>query len=230
VHGTHELEDGCMLDFGTRAVEVVGTLKSAVAGGSFVVHSGPFTIDGGALHAHGPSGSKAGIITIVAAGPFVMDPSGPVIEADGANGGGIVSVVATAIELRAGTITADGTAGAASGGAVLLKATGPGPLIIDATLSVQGRGAADSGGGIINVSGGSIVVRSTLNSAGGSDDGGPIDLPQRPAISRSRPTASARARGSDESGGPAAASTRRRWIDPRHESGRSEGPGRTGRE
>ena len=219
-----------MLDFGTRAVEVVGTLKSAVAGGSFVVHSGPFTIDGGALHAHGPSGSKAGIITIVAAGPFVMDPSGPVIEADGANGGGIVSVVATAIELRAGTITADGTAGAASGGAVLLKATGPGPLIIDATLSVQGRGAADSGGGIINVSGGSIVVRSTLNSAGGSDDGGPIDLPQRPAISRSRPTASARARGSDESGGPAAASTRRRWIDPRHESGRSEGPGRTGRE
>jgi cysteine-rich repeat protein len=174
VHGTHELDAGCTLDFGTRAVVVTGTLKSAVDGGSFAIRSGAFTLDGGALRAHGPSGAAGGIITITATGPFVLEPSGPIVEADGANGGGIVNVVASAIDLRAGTITVDGTAGAATGGAVLLTATGA--VTIDATLSAQGRGSADSGGGIVNVTGASLVVRGTINTAGGSDDGGPIDL------------------------------------------------------
>jgi cysteine-rich repeat protein len=174
VAGTHEIDDFCTLGFGTRSVVVSGTLKAAVSGGRFAITSGPFTLDGGALRAHGSTGALGGEITVTAAGPFVMDPSGPTIEADGADGGGTVRVFATSIELHTGTISADGTATDATGGTVRLSTAGP--LLIDASITAQGRGGGDSDGGLVDVMAATIDVRATINTSGSGSDGGPILL------------------------------------------------------
>lgn len=201
VAGTHELDDFCTLDFGTRAVVVVGTLKAAVSGGSFTITSGPFTLDGGALRAHASGDDVGGVITVTAAGPFVMDPSGPTIEADGATGGGTIRIVATSIALRTGVLSADGTGADASGGTVRLIASGA--IVIDASITVQGRGTGNSDGGVLDVDGASVDVGGDLDTGGSGSDGGPIMLSAAGGDLMLEATSSlnARAGNSDESGG-----------------------------
>jgi hypothetical protein len=156
--GRGALDDGCELDFDGRAVVVFGTVTTVAPGGGFGLRSGALTLDGGALRARGAPGSP-GAITVVASGPFVMDPSSPLVDADGADGGGVIRVTATALELRAGsTITADGTAGDATGGAVVLTSTGPDPITIAGTVTSQGRGGGDSSGGYVAIEAASLVV------------------------------------------------------------------------
>ena len=203
VTGTHEIDDGCLLAFGTRAVLLSGTLKAGISGGSFTIGSGPFTLDGGALRAHGSSGAAGGTIEVTAQGPFVMVPSSPIIEVDGANGGGTVRIFATAIDLGTGTITADGTTGSATGGTVQLSASGAAPLVLDGAITAQGRGGADSDGGIVDVVGASIAVRATINTSGSGSDGGPIMLRATAGDVTIASTAvlNARAGNADQSGG-----------------------------
>ena len=206
VRGTHELDDGCDLDFTGREVVVIGTITNVAPGGGFILRSGAFTVDGGVLRARGAPGipPDPGTILIFADGPFVMDPSSPLIDADGPDVGGIVRVTATSIELRAGsTITADGTAGAATGGAIVLTSTGPAPVGLDGAITVKGRGGGDSSGGFIGIEGESLTVHATINASGNGSDGGFIDLNARTGdvTIENDALVIARAGNSDESGG-----------------------------
>jgi cysteine-rich repeat protein len=203
VRGTHELDDGCELDFDGRAVVVIGTVTTVAPGGDFTLRTGALTLDGGVLRARGAPEST-GRITVLASGPFVMDPSSPLVDANGADGGGTIRVTAPAIELRPGsTVTADGTAGDASGGTVVLTSTGPDPVVIDGSVTARGQGGGDSSGGYVAIEGASLVVHATVHTGGSGSDGGPIDLVARTGDVTIADDALvvARAGTSDESGG-----------------------------
>lgn len=64
ITGTKDVDAGCVLDFGARAVVVSGTLQSTAPGGSFTVRAGTLTLSGGRIRAIGTSGFAGGNLTL----------------------------------------------------------------------------------------------------------------------------------------------------------------------
>ncbi len=155
ISGTWDVDDegGCGdLDFGARNVTVSGTLRALNSGAGFSIEAASLTLNGGKLRAPGTNDDSGGTISITVTGDFTMQSNPALILVDGDGGGGTVEIVAGgAIRLLAGTVTAKGTHAAASGGSVDLEATGL--LDVVATISVEGTGGSDSGGGSIALEG-----------------------------------------------------------------------------
>ena len=169
IGGTKDVGNGCVLDFGTRAVVLSGTLQSATTGGSFTVRAGSLTLSAGKIRSVGPTGTAGGSVTVEVAGPLVLTGSGPTLDASGAANGGVVSVTAASIDVQSGSIAADGTGSGACGGAIFLTATG-GPLVLAAPVHATGNLLC--AGGFLNLSGDDVTVSSTLNVSGGDFPGG----------------------------------------------------------
>lgn len=143
---------------------VSGTLQSTAPGGSFTVRAGTLTLSGGRIRAIGTSGFAGGNLTLQVTGALVLSGSGPTLDVSGATNGGLLDVTAGSIDVRAGSVAADGTGSGACGGAIFLRATG-GPLLLSAP--VRATGQLFCAGGFMNLSGDSVTVATTLNASGG---------------------------------------------------------------
>ena len=163
------------LDFGARNVTVSGTLRALNSGASFSIEAASLTLNGGKLRAPGTNDDSGGTISITVTGDFTMQSNPALILVDGDGGGGTVEIAAGgAIRLLAGTVTAKGTHAAASGGSVDLEATGL--LDVVATISVEGTGGSDSGGGSIALEGANVSIRGSVNASGQNGSGGTIEV------------------------------------------------------
>ena len=169
IAGTKDVGEGCVLDFGTRDVVVSGALQSAAPGGSYTVRAGTLTLSAGRIRSTGPTGAAGGNVTVEVAGALVLTGSGPTLDVSGAANGGVLRVTAGSIDVRAGSVAADGTGSGACGGAIFLKATG-GPLAVAAPVHATGNLLC--AGGLLELSGDSVTVATTLNVAGGDFPGG----------------------------------------------------------
>jgi len=169
IAGTRDVASGCHLDFGTRAVVVTGTLQSALTGGSFALSAGTVNLTGGRIRSVGSTGAAGGNVTLSVAGALVMSGSGPTLDVGGAAGGGILSVTAGSIDVRAGSVEADGTGSEACGGAITLRATS-GPLLLAAPVHATGHFLC--AGGQLDLSGQRVEISASLNVSGGDYPGG----------------------------------------------------------
>lgn len=169
IAGTRDVASGCTLDFGTRAVVLTGALQSATPSGSFTVRAGTLTLSAGKIRSVGPAGLPGGNVTVQVTGALVLTGSGPTLDVGGSAGGGILSVTAGSIDVRAGTVEADGTGSEACGGVITLRATS-GPLLLSAPVHATGNLLC--AGGLLDVSGDDVTIATTLNVAGGDYPGG----------------------------------------------------------
>ena len=169
IAGTKDVGDGCVLDFGSRAVALTGTLQSATPGGSFTVRAGSLTLQGGRIRSIGPAGAAGGDVAVEVAGALVLSGSGPSIDASGAANGGVIRATAASIDVQSGSIAAEGTGSGACGGAIFLRAT-TGPLVLAAPVLATGNLLC--AGGYLELSGDAVTVSSTLNASGGDYPGG----------------------------------------------------------
>ena len=169
ISGVQNVASGCTLDFGARSVVVTGTLQSATAPGSYALSAGDLTLNGGRIRALGPTGLSGGNVTLTVAGAVVLSGSGPTLDVSGAEGGGLLTVNAGSIDVRAGSVAADGTSSDACGGAITLHAA-PGPLRM--AVTVHATGSSQCSGGQLDLAGQSVEVDAALNTSGGDGPGG----------------------------------------------------------
>lgn len=206
VTGTHTMDDGCVLDFGTKDVILTGTLQGDNNTNCFYILAHDFTLRG-TLRAHGScvvaqvtgtfkteivSNSAARIDTRDADDPFdgatieaaSVVLNGRDINADGATGsdGGAISVTATN-----GSVTG-------SGSSVSLHATGAGggwggsievfsdtsSINLPASFDASGGGTFAFGGSIFMEAATSVTVGTSTRSieaqGAGDGDGGSIEI------------------------------------------------------
>lgn len=167
VTGTWDIGSGCLIDFGSRAVEIRGTLQAATRSGAFEVRGGSLTLNAGKLKSLGDADEPGGAITVVTPGALVMRGSGPRIDTSGNGGGGDVHVQAASVDLQTGLITADGGAdqNCGDGGTVDIVAAG-GPSASAITLRATAGG--ECGGGEVALTGASVTVTGDIAASGGA--------------------------------------------------------------
>lgn len=173
VSGNFSVGDGCLIDFGTRDVEVTGLLRAENDGGTFTIHAGSLRLFGGRLTSVGDSLTEGGNIFVAVEREFSMEGTGSAIDVHAGAGGGNVSVEAAAISLMTGVVSAQGGSGATcgDGGSVILKAQS-GSAEISSIIRASAAGS-ECAGGSISVTGVDVSVLSELDGrggGGGSDD------------------------------------------------------------
>jgi hypothetical protein len=172
ITGTWDVGAGCALDFGSRAVEVRGTLQAETRSGAFEIRTGDLTLNGGKLRSLGNTYAPGGAITVVLDGGFTMRGSGPRIDTSGNGGGGPITVSASTIDLQTGVIVADGGTGedCGQGGLVWLEAFS-GPLSASAMIKSTTSGDFCEGGEVA-LTGASVQISGDVDAhgaAGASD-------------------------------------------------------------
>ncbi|MBY0275009.1 hypothetical protein K2Z84_06695, partial [Candidatus Binatia bacterium] len=123
ITGTWNIGSDCVLDFGTKAVELKGTFQAETQTGAFEVRAANLTLNGGKLKSLGDTLAPGGAISVVLTGQFLAKGSGPRIDTSG-NSGGPIRISAATIDLQTGTIVADGgtTEDCGDGGIITLEA------------------------------------------------------------------------------------------------------------
>jgi len=174
ITGTHEIGNGCVLDFQSKVIELRGTLKGAPLGSSFSILAGSLTLNGGKLLSTGDGVESGGSVTVTVAGAFSMVGTGPRIDTGAGAGGGNVVIVADDVSISSGSIITDGgaTLTCGSAGDVTLTArTGSVVLNGNATTISAATGGYDCAGGFVFVDGPSLDVRKSINGSGGNPPG-----------------------------------------------------------
>ncbi len=184
------IDSGCVLDFGSRAVEIRATLKNAVAGGSFALRAGQILLSGKDLQASGSPSVRGGTLRITTTGLFRIE-SGASIDVSASGNGGSIIVLAGSLELFGSAIKASGTSALASGGVIDLRATGTAQIATPLTAS----GGGESNGGNVIVRGSTVTVSKTIIVDGGNSDGGSIDLEATGTLSVTGATTTLRSNG-----------------------------------
>jgi cysteine-rich repeat protein len=203
IAGTHLLDDGCPLDFGSKTVTVVGSasLKAAVAGGSFSIAAGDLIVQG-LLQAPGGSSSVYPTLQITVSGSFATQSVGNSpgtldLKANGPTEPGSVYVSALrGVTLFGKEISADGGT-ALAGGDISFTGTA-----VAATSSVHSNGVSGTNGGTINVysTTGDVTIGGAVsaNCSGASGSGGYIYVSAAAGVSVTAPV---QARGTQGSSG-----------------------------
>src|SRR5262245_1153348 len=171
IGATFEVRAGCVLDFAARPVMLTGTLRSEVPGQGFTIRAPSLTLDGGDLLATGASGSKGGAIVVEVAGPFRMLGSNPQVSVDSNALKGAITITAGSIDIETGSVSASGTDG---GAAIALQATGA--LIVAGTVRSLGIGPSDATGGDIEITGGSVELRNSVDVSGRTGGSGDVTV------------------------------------------------------
>jgi hypothetical protein len=170
---THTVENGCTLDFGTRAVTLTGRLN--VGSRSATLRAGSLTISAsGFIDANGASPGARGGTFIVETATFFSAQQSSRFEADGAVAGGAILVRAGGSITIGGRLLSENRGTTAAGGLIDLRAGGD--ITVASTSAVRARGGADSdGGGEIDLTAnGNILVRTKLDVS--ALDGGFVEL------------------------------------------------------
>jgi cysteine-rich repeat protein len=170
--------DGCVLDFGVRAVTLAATGKLITAPGSITVNAGSFTIaPHGFIDARGVAApiDRGGFVTIQTTGAVDVQKSGSDvgrIDLSGDLAAGVLKIVAGGSVTISGDVTADKLSTAASGGSIVVDATGDIVTFAGSTLSALGGTGGD--GSIDLVAGGRVNLGDTVDLTG--DEGGALQV------------------------------------------------------
>ncbi len=167
----------CVLDFGSRAVQITTTLKAEQARGSFELRAGTLTLSGKLLST-GSASAPGGTIRVQTSGAFQMTSTAD-IDLSGGLGGGDLVVVAGSINWAGGSVKASGTSTDGGGGSISLVAGGS--VVVAAALTAEGGRA--SGGGPVEITGDDVTVRASINVDGGNFDGGSVTITAADALS-----------------------------------------------
>ena len=167
VTGTWDIGSGCLIDFGTRAVEIRGTLQAAARSGAFEVRSGSLTLNAGKLKSLGDANEPGGAIIVVTPGAFVMRGSGPRIDTSGNGGGGDIQVQAASVDLQTGVIAADGGTdlNCGDGGVITIVATGGSS---SSAITLRATAGGECGGGEVALTGAAVTVSGDIDAHGGA--------------------------------------------------------------
>jgi cysteine-rich repeat protein len=166
-----EIRAGCVLDFATRPVTLIGTLRSELPGQGFTIRAPALTLDGGDLLATGGSGGNGGAIVVEIPGPFRMLGSNPQVSVDSGALKGAITITAGSIDIVSGTVSANGTDG---GPAIALEATGV--LVVAGTTRSLGTGSSDATGGEVEITGGSVEIRNRVDVSGRTGGAGDVTV------------------------------------------------------
>ncbi len=168
ITGSHPVTDLSVLDFGTRAVILEGTLD--LGSGTATVQAGSFTIaPSGLVKGRGGTVDLGGTFTVVTPGDIVIDGTSLLgaIQLTGSDGGSL-TLTSTAGEVRgAGGINASGSGTFDFGGDIAIS----GAAGVDLTGLVRATGGTNGGGGIIDIDSASGPVTLTGVDVSGGDAG-----------------------------------------------------------
>jgi hypothetical protein len=160
------VDDGSVLDFGTRALTVARGGRLDVGSGTVAVIAGTLTIEsGGEIRARGGGTEPGGAVQVVANTISV----GGTINVSGESGGG-VTLTATGPLSIAGTVMAEATTSEGSGGSIGLTAAS---VVVDGDLLAAG-GVESSGGSVRVHTAADATIDGRIEVEGG--DGGDMNL------------------------------------------------------
>ncbi len=172
ITGSHAVTDLSVLDFGTRAVILEGTLD--LGSGTVTLQAGSFTIaPSGLVKGRGGTTDLGGTFTAVTTGDIAIDGTSflGAIQLTGSDGGSLV-LTSTAGQVRGtGGINVSGSGTFDFGGDIAIT----GQTGVDLSGLVRATGGTSGGGGIIDIvsTAGPVTVTSVDVSGG---DAGDIDI------------------------------------------------------
>jgi cysteine-rich repeat protein len=167
------INDGCTLDFGTRAVTLLGSGELRIRANTVTIKSGSFSVaPGGFVNLRGdqaPPNDNGGVVSFITSGAFLIDRAGVGqgrIDASAIGVGGSVSIDAgTNITIR-GRLQGDNLALGAVGGSLNLFAGGD--IHIEPAAMVTATGGLQGVGGTVTLAAkGSVLVEDTIDVRGG---------------------------------------------------------------
>jgi cysteine-rich repeat protein len=176
-----EIGDGCTLDFGTRAVTILGSSKIDILSNSVSLRAGSFSIDPmGLVEGRGnlstPPRDRGGNITITTTGAVDIQQAQyrGVIDVSGNVRGGSVIIVAGGSITVSGDIISNNITTSGGNGIISLRSTG-GDVTTGSLSNIKAQGGDFSTGGFIDISAaGRVDLGTNLIANGG--DGGVIDV------------------------------------------------------
>ncbi len=172
ISNTHQVQQGCLLDFGDRSVTLQGTLEAEDSGGSFSLLAREIILKG-TLRSKGLVDDSGGDIAVGVSEQFSMQTgSSPTVNVNGQGQGGTFSVFAGSIHLGAGTLNADGSSQAGDGGVITLIAGGS--IVVNSTILATS--GADATGGQVIIDGSDVDLLKRITVSGGSGGGGSLDI------------------------------------------------------
>ena len=164
--------DGCVLDFGTRAVTLSPTAKLTTAPGSITIKAGTFTIAGGGFidgRGVGAPVDRGGLVRIETTGAVAVQRNGGSsgrIDVSGDAGAGTIQIVAGGAVTIGGELSANKLSSAAGGGSIIVDAGGDITTGLGSVLSaIGGTGAS---GEVDLTAGGRIELGDAVDITGDS--------------------------------------------------------------
>jgi hypothetical protein len=178
---TFDVADGCILDFGTRAVTLSATGKLRIMTAAVTVRGGSFTVAAG-----GEVDGKGDATATDLGGSFIVEVSGNImvtgvgngggkVDVSGKAAGGLISFTAGGNVTLAGKVLANQLTTAGDGGVIGVFAGGN--VSVPSGAMLEATGGTQAGGGAIQLRGGGTVqVVATPNLSGGASGGGQLDI------------------------------------------------------
>jgi hypothetical protein len=161
ISGTHTIDNGCTLDFGTRNVTISGRLN--IGSRSATIRAGNLSVSSsGVIDAIGSAnGARGGLVIIETTGGLTTLTNSRIDASGNLSGGDIIVHAGTTIGIS-GRVLAEFLNDGAAGGLIDLTADGNLTLTSSSTVSARGGSDSDGGGEIDLTSGGNISVQTTL--------------------------------------------------------------------
>jgi len=176
-----EVNDLCMLDFGSQHLDVQANIQEAVDSAYYTIKAGSLTLTSKTIRSLGGDEEDGGSVTIdLGDGAFLMNGTAPSLDADGTMSGaagGEINLFAGSISLLSGNVTARSQVAEEDGGSIVLDA-GTGIVTIDAPVRATSSGGSSTGGSI-TIAGGSVSVTRELDASGWGFGGGDVDVEAR---------------------------------------------------
>jgi hypothetical protein len=168
------IDNGAIVDFGTRAVIVQAELS--VGTGTATINAGSFSIPHpGKLRGQGTTSTSGGTLTINVVNDIAINSTavGGAVNFNGQSGGTLFLTSTTGSVTGAGKIFLENLVTQGSGGALIITVAQNINLTND--ISVKGGSLAD--GGTVSVAAdGAVTMTGTINANGGGGGGGFVDV------------------------------------------------------
>jgi hypothetical protein len=177
-----DIGNGCTLDFGTRAVTVLGSGKIDVLSNTVEIRAGSFSIaPGGRVEGRGnlatPPRDRGGLLTITTTGAVNIQRSGSfkgVVDFSANIKGGTFSVVAGGSITVSGDIIANNLTPNGGNGVISLRSDGDITSGTNSTIAAMGGDFSTGGFVDVNAPKGKVDFGTSINVNGG--DGGVVDI------------------------------------------------------
>jgi hypothetical protein len=170
-----EIADGCVLNFGTRAVTVTNSGELIINASLVTLNSGNFTVAPGGL-VDGRTANVGGFFVVAATGNIDVQRTSAIgkILVNGNSSGGTVVLGATGNVTIAGQVISN-AGGAANGSGGSVRAQAGGNIVTTSVGEVDVHGGDLGCGGEVDfVAGGSVDIGNLIDVTGG--DGGAVNI------------------------------------------------------